>query len=157
MLRRRLVHQVDRLVGQEPVRDVALGQGRRRHEGRVLDAHAVVHLVALLQPPKDGDGVGHRGLAHEDLLETALERGVLLDVLAVLVKGRGADHVQLTAREQRFDHVARVHRALARSGAHDGVQLVDEGDDLTFGVLNLLQHGLQPLLELAAVLGARHH
>ena len=34
------------------------------------------------------------------------------------------------------------------------MQLVDEQDDLPFGVLDLLQHGLEPLFELAAVLGA---
>ena len=43
------------------------------------------------------------------------------------------------------------------AGAHDRVQLVDEGDDLALGVGDLLEHGLQPLLELAAVLGAGHH
>ena len=39
----------------------------------------------------------------------------------------------------------------------DRVQLVDEGDDLALGVGDLLEHGLEPLLELAAVLGAGHH
>ena len=45
----------------------------------------------------------------------------------------------------------------AAPGADHGVQLVDEGDDLALGVGDLLEHGLQALLELAAVLGARHH
>ena len=36
-----------------------------------------------------------RRLADEHLLEAALEGGVLLDVLAVLVEGGGADHAQL--------------------------------------------------------------
>ena len=51
-----------------------------------------------------------------------------------------------------------VHRALAgRAGADDRVQLVDERDDLARGVRDLLQDGLEPLLELAAVLRAGHH
>jgi len=37
------------------------------------------------------------------------------------------------------------------------VQLVDEGHDLPGGVLDLLEHGLEPLLELAAVLGPGDH
>ena len=41
-LGRRLVHQVDGLVRQEAVGDVAVRQHRRRHQGRVLDADAVV-------------------------------------------------------------------------------------------------------------------
>ena len=99
-----------------------------------------------------------RGLADEHLLEAALERRVLLDPLAVLVEGGRADHPQLTAGQHRLEHVARVHRGVAaRAGADDGVQLVDEGDDLTLGVLDLLEHGLEPLLELAAVLRAGDH
>ena len=99
-----------------------------------------------------------RGLADEDLLEAALERGVLLDVLAELVEGRRADQPQLAAGEHRLEHVAGVHRRLAGgAGADDGVQLVDEGDDLAVGVLDLLEHGLEPLLELAAVLRAGDH
>ena len=92
-----------------------------------------------------------------DRLEAALERGVLLDVLAVLVERRGADHAQLAAREHRLEHVAGVHRALGRAGADDGVQLVDERDDLALGVGDLLEHGLEPLLELAAVLRPGDH
>ena len=45
----------------------------------------------------------------------------------------------------------------AAPGADDRVELVDEHDDLALGVGDLLQHGLQPILELAAVLGARDH
>ena len=61
------------------------------------------------------------------------------------------------AGEQRLEHVAGVHGALGGAGADDGVQLVDEGDHLALGVGDLLEHGLEPLLELAAVLGAGHH
>ena len=72
-----------------------------------------------------------RRLADEDLLEAALERGVLLDPLAVLVERGRADHPQLAAGQHRLEHVAGVHRGVAAgAGADDGVQLVDEGDDL---------------------------
>ena len=60
-------------------------------------------------------------------------------------------------RQHGLDHVAGVHGPFGRAGAHDGVELVDEGDDLALGVGDLLQHRLQPLLELAAVLGPGHH
>ena len=96
----------------------------------------------------------HRRLADEDRLEAPLERRVLLDVLAVLVERRRADAAQLAAREHRLQHVRGVDRALRRAGADDRVQLVDEEDQLALGVLDLAEHGLQPLLELAAVLRA---
>ena len=72
----------------------------------------------------------HRRLAHQHLLEAALERGVLLDALAVLVERGGADQAQLAAGQHRLDHVAGVHRALGVARADDRVQLVDERDDL---------------------------
>ena len=155
--RRGLVDEVDGLVGELAAGDVAVGEHRRRDQRRVLDAHAVVHLVALLEPAQDRDGVVDRRLAHVDLLEAALERGVLLDVLAELVERGGADHAQLAAGEHRLDHVAGVDRTLGRAGADDGVQLVDEGDDLAVAVGDLLEHRLEAVLELTAVLGARDH
>ena len=120
----------------------------------VGDAHAVVDLVALLQAAQDGDRLLDRRLAHHDRLEAALEGGVLLDVLAVLGEGGGADAAQLAARQRRLEQVGGVHRALGGAGADQGVQLVDEEDDLAVGVDDLLDHRLEAVLELAAVLGA---
>ena len=97
------------------------------------------------------------GLADEHRLEAALERGVLLDVLAVLVERGGADGAQLPAGEHRLEHVAGVHRALRGAGADDRVQLVDEHDDLALGVGDLLQHRLQAVLKLPSVLRAGDH
>ena len=122
------------LSGRKRPGDVAVGEHGGRHQGGVLDAHAVVHLVALLQAAQDGDGVLDRRLADVDGLEAALQGGVLLDVLAVLVEGGGADQAQLAAGQHGLDHVAGVHGAFGRAGADDGVQLVDEGDDLAVGV-----------------------
>lgn len=82
----RLVDQVDGLVGQEAGGDIPVAQSGSCHQRRVGDAHPVVHLVAVFEPAQDADGVLHRRLADVHLLETALERGVLLDVLAVFVQ-----------------------------------------------------------------------
>src|SRR3712207_2604215 len=79
-----------------------------------------------------------RGLLHEHFLEAALECGVLLDVLAVLVERCRADAVQLAARERRFEHVARVDGAFRLAGPDHGVQLVDEDDDAAFLLRDLL-------------------
>ena len=114
----------------------------------------MVVLVALLEPAEDRDRVGHVGLADEDRLEAPLERGVLLDVLAELVERGRADRPQLAAGEHRLEQVGGVDRALGGAGADDRVELVDEEDDLALGLLDLVEHGLQPLLELAAVLRA---
>ena len=52
---------------------------------------------------------------------------------------------------------ASIARVAGRAGADHGVQLVDERDDLAVAGLDLVQHGLEPLLELAAVLRAGDH
>ena len=150
--RRGLVDEVDRLVGELPVGDVAVGEDRGGDERAVANPDAVVRLVLLLQPAQDRDRVRDRGLADEDGLEAALERGVLLDVLAVLVERRRADRAQLSAGEHRLQHLGRVDGSFGGPGADDRVQLVDEENDLAFRVLDLGEDGLEPLLELAAVL-----
>ncbi len=153
-----LVDQVDGLVGQLAAADEPVRERRGGDERRVLDLDLVVGLVALLEPAEDGDGVLDAGLTDIHLLETALQRRVLLDVLAVLVQRRRADHPQLATGQQRLEHVAGVHGALAgRAGTDDGVQLVDEGDDLPLRPADLLEDGLEPLLELAAVLRPGDH
>ena len=151
---RGLVDEVDRLVRQEALGDVAVAERRRGDEGGVRDPDAVVDLVPLAQAAQDRDRLLDGRLVDQHRLEAPLERGVLLDVLAVLVERRRADRVELAAGKHRLEQVGRVHRALGRARADDGVQLVDEQDDPALGVLDLLEDGLEPLLELAAELGA---
>ena len=148
-----LVDQVDRLVGQVAVLDVAVGERRRRVQRLVGDLAAVVRLVAVAQAAQDLDGVVDRRLVDADLLEAPLEGRVALEVLAVLVERRRADRLQLAAREGRLQDRGRVDRALGRAGADEVVQLVDEQDDVA-ALGDLLHHLLQALLELAAVLRA---
>ena len=154
--RRGLVHQVDGLVGQEAVGDVAVRQRGRGHQRGIGDAHAVVLLVFVLQAAQDRDGVLDRRLGDEDRLEPPRQRGVLFDMLAVFVERGGADAMQFAARQRGLQQVGRIHRAVGLAGADQRVHLVDEQDDRAFGRGDFLQHGLQPLLELAAVFGARN-
>ena len=150
--RARFVDEVDRLVGKVAVGDVAVGEVRRRDDRLVGDRDAVVRLVALAQTLEDLDRVRDRRLLDLDRLEPALERRVLLEVLAVLVERGGADGLELTAGEHRLEDRRRVDRAFGGTGTHERVQLVDEQDDVAAGA-DLLQHLLQALLEVTAVAG----
>ena len=120
----------------------------------VLDLDPVEDLQALPQAAQDRDGVLDRRLVHDDRLEATLESRVLLHVLAVLGERGCTDHVQLAAGQHRLEHVAGVHGALGGAGPDDGVHLVDEEQDPPLGRNDLGQHGLEALLELAAVLRA---
>ena len=113
------------------------------------------HLIPLLQPPEDGDGILHCGLVHHDRLEAPLQRGILLDILPVLVQGGGPDAVQFAPGQHGLEQIARVHGALRLARPNDGVQLINEEDDAPLRLLHFVQDGLQPLLKLAPVLGPR--
>ena len=151
-----LVHDVDGLVRQEPPGEIAVGKLHGGLEGLVGVTGLVVSFVLPAEPLEDLDRfVDARGL---DLhgLETALESGVLLDVLAVLVEGGGADALKLAPGKRRLDDIRGVHGPFGGARADDGVQLVDEEDDV-LRTANLVHDGLDPLFELAAVLGAGDH
>ena len=149
-----LVDQVDRLVRQEAVGDVTVGQGRGGDDRRIGDADAVMRLVLLLQAAQDRDRVLDRRLGDEHRLEAARERRVLFDVLAVFVERGRADAVQLAARQGGLEQVRRVHGAFRLARADKGVHFVDEQDHAALGRDHLVQHRLQPLLELAAIFRA---
>jgi len=148
-----LVHEVDGLVRQETVGDVAVRENGCRHEGVVLDPDPVVDLESLAQAPEDGDRVLNGRRFDQDGLEPPLQGGVLFQVLAILVQGRGPDAVQFAPGQHGLQHVARVDGSLGLPGPDDGVQFVDEQDDLSFAFLHLVEDGLQALLELAPELG----
>jgi hypothetical protein len=145
-----LVDEVDRLVRQVAVGDVAVGEVGRGDQRLVGDGDPVVGLVAVAQALEDLDGVLHRGLLDLDRLEAALERGVLLEVLAVLVERGGADGLQLAAGQHRLEDAGGVDRALGGAGTDEGVDLVDEQDDVAAGG-DLLEDLLEALLEVTAV------
>ena len=116
----------------------------------------MVRLVAVAQTRQNRHGFLLGGFAHLHRLEASLKRAVLFDVLVVLAQRGRADALNLTARQHGLEDVRSVDRTLGRACANDGVQLVDEHDDVA--VLPDLGHGvLQALLELAAILRARQH
>ncbi len=152
-----LVHEVDGLVGQETVADVAVAQLGGGHQGLVEDLDLVVHLVAFLQAAEDGNGVLHAGLLDADGLEAADQRLVLLEVLLVFIQGGGPDGTQVAAGQGGLEDVGRVHRPVAAAGPDEGVDLVDEEDVLSVAARDLLDHALEPLLEVALVLRPGQH
>ena len=111
-------------------------------------------LVAALHPAQDVDGLLGGGLVHVHRLEAPLQGGVPLDVLAVVVVGGGAYALQLAPCEGGLEYVGGVDGALGGPRADHRVHLVDEQDAVLVAA-ELVHDLLQPLLELAAVLGAR--
>ncbi len=151
-----LVHHVDGLVGQKTAGDIAVGKLGRGFERLVAEGGLVVILILRADALQDEDGVLDRRRLDLHGLEAAVERGVLLDVFAILGERGRADALQLAAAESGFENIRRVHRALGGAGADDGVQLVDEKNDV-LGALDFVHHGLDALFKLAAILRAGDH
>src|SRR4029077_6370516 len=115
---------------------------------RISDA--VVLLEARLEPEEDVDGFRHRGLDDVDLLETPGERVVLLEDVTVFLIGGRADAADLAVGEHRLDEIGGVHDpARGGAGPDHGVDLIDE-QDRARKLLELADHALEALLEIAA-------
>ena len=97
-----LVYQVDCLVGQEAIGNIAVGKISCSHQRTIGDMYAMEDLVLLLQATQDRDGVLNGGLAYQHRLETTRKSGIFLDVLAILVERGGADGMQGTAGKRRL-------------------------------------------------------
>jgi len=127
-----------------------------RHERGVLNAHAVVNFVALLETAKNGNRVFDGGLTDHHRLESPRECRIPLDILSIFVEGRRADAAQITTRQRRLQHVRSIRRALGIPCTHDRVQLVDEQNHLPVGLGNLTQNRFQAIFEFTAVFRPSH-
>ena len=150
-----LVHHIDGLVRQRAVGNIAVGlldAGLERFGG-IFDIMEI--LVILPEVAQDVDGLGYVRGFHDHLEETAVKRPVLFNDLGEFVHGRGADALDLAARQRRLEHVGGVEAALGAAGTHDSVELIYEKDDV--GVcFQVFDDALQPLFEIAPVARSGH-
>ena len=90
-----LVNEVDGLVGQAAVADIAHREGHGGVQGPVGDFQLVVGLVAVPNAPENGHGGILVRLGDDDALKPPLQGGILLNILAVLLQRGGADDLEL--------------------------------------------------------------
>ncbi len=146
-----LVDDIDGLVRQLAVVDVARGQFHRRAQRLGGIAHLVMLLEIGFEAAQDLDGVFHRRLVDVDLLEPADQRPILLEMVAEFLVGGRTHAPQVAGRQGRLEDVGRIHgTAAGGAGPDDGVDFVDEHDRAGH-VLDFRDHGLEPFLEIASV------
>ncbi len=97
-----------------------------------------MYFVAIFQSAQNRNRILNRWLAHQHRLESAFERRILFDIFFVFIQRSGADRPQFAARQRWLQHVRRVHGAFGCACSHQRVQLVDEQNDLTFGLADFL-------------------
>src|SRR5437660_773812 len=89
------VDQVDGLVGQEAIRNVAARMGDGEVDRVVGVGDGVELLVAVLDTEQNFGGIAFVRRRDFDRLETTLQRTVFLDRLAIFAGGGGADALNL--------------------------------------------------------------
>ena len=97
-----LVDQVDGLVGQKAVGDITLAHLGGSAAHFIRNGHAVEGLIVRADTLENLGGLRNRRLADIHRLEAALQRGVLFDVLPVLLERGRADHLNVAARKRGF-------------------------------------------------------
>ena len=106
----RFIDQVDRLVREIAIWNIAAGSEHRSLDGFIGVADGVELLVAILDAEQDLDGIPFGRRRHLDGLKAPFERSVLLDRLAELGGRRSADALNLAARKSGLQNICRVQR-----------------------------------------------
>ena len=101
-------------------------KSRRGDQRFVGELDFVVRFVAVTQPVEHLDRVLDSRLFYINRGKTSFECGIFFDVFMKLVQGSGADALQFTPRQGRFEHIRSIHGALGRPSAHHSVQLINE-------------------------------
>ena len=96
--RARFVDQIDGLVGQETIRNIAIRMRDGEVDGVVGVGDGVELLVALFDPEQNLDGVGFVRRRNFHGLEAAFERTIFFDRLAIFGRRGCADALNFAAR-----------------------------------------------------------
>ena len=150
------VDKVNGLVWQAAVIHIPHGHIHRRLYGFWRDIHFMIAFVAGAETRQNLHSVLGGGLTYHDLLEAALQGGILADELAVFVKGGGADYPQLSTGKLGLQDICGVNGALCRTCSHNGVKLVNEKDNAAV-FDHLVDAELYPVFKIAPVLCACKH
>ena len=96
------IDEVDCLIRQVAVADIARGIFHCRIDRLVRDLYLMVRLVVRTQSFQNSDRILLIRLLHGNGLESALQRRVFFNIFAVLRNSRRTNQLHLAARERRF-------------------------------------------------------
>ena len=151
------VEQVDGFVRQKAVHNEAVRQAHRCFYGFVADRQVVMRLIAVAQTLQHGNSGWHIRLFDKDRGEATLQRRIFFDVFAILIERRCTDDLHFAACERWLEHIGCINRALCRAGAYNGMEFVNEQNNLSVAAFDLVHDCLEAFLNLAAELGPSHH
>ena len=148
-----LIKDINCLVWQEAVLDVAARKRNGSLDGSLSVVDVVVLLVAVLKAVDDRNGVIVVWLADVDRLETPLKCSVLLDMFTILFCRSCTNDLDFSTRQRWLQDGRGIDGAFCGTGANDGVNLINE-EDVILGFLQLSNNLLHAVLKLTAILGS---
>ena len=150
------IKQVNCLVRQVTVSQIATGKLHRGLYRFIRDGHAVMLLIAFPQPFHDADRLLRGWFIHHHALKTPLQRTILFNGFAVFRNGGRSHQLQLPACQLRLENIGGVHCAFRRPDPDNRMQLVDKQNNAARADY-LVNRVFDPLLKIPAVFGTCHH
>ena len=121
-----LIHQVNSLIRQISVRNIAVAQLHCSLDSLRLNLQLVEFLITLAQSQQHRFADFRTRHINKHRLEASFQRSILFDMLAVFINRCCADNLQLSTRQRRFDNIGSIDTALGTACTDNGMQLVDK-------------------------------
>ena len=116
----------------------------------------MIDLVTFLESSQNGDRVLYGGLFDQHGLKSSFQSGVLFDIFAVFVQCGRTNAVKLTSCQHGLQQIARIHRAVRFARTDDGVQFVNEKNNLAFTCLDFSEYGFEAFFKFSAEFRTRN-
>lgn len=150
------IEGIDGLVREIAVADIAGCQLDTCFQGFVSIGDVMMVFVLILDVLQYLKGFLGCGRLYHHFLETTFQSSVFLDALAVFVQRSSANALYLATSQCWLQHIGGIHASCGSSRTDNGVDLVDEEDDIRI-LLQLVDNGTDALFKLTAVFGTGHH
>mmetsp|Transcript_45439 Transcript_45439/g.81749 ORF Transcript_45439/g.81749 Transcript_45439/m.81749 type:complete len:508 (-) Transcript_45439:210-1733(-) len=149
-----LIHDIDGLVRKKAIRDVLRGEFHGCFDGLRRVSQLMMLLIPWSQASQDLFCLILRWLRYKNWLEASLKCRVLFDVLPVLIQRCCTDALELTTCQCRLQQICGIHASTFSSAAastNQCVHLVNDQNDTTIALCDLLNHSPKALLEVTTV------
>ena len=149
-----LIHQIDRLIGKEPVGDVSCRQLDGGDDCIIFDTDLMVVLVFFLQTTQDGNGIQFVRFVYHNNLETTFERLVLLKIFLIFIQCRSTDRTQFATGQSWFQDIGGIHCAFALAGTDQCMDLIDKKNDFPIRFSHFIDYGFQTFFKFTFIFGS---